>query len=162
MVLQKVEVLAVNRQRDRVDQYTEEILPSYTLTLSVPVFQVEKLVLAQSVGSVSVALRPYDSSVIFNTPGVIWEDLLIDDFGQIKDLFPQFEVKGQVKVESEAIEIERYQYYTVLYGDTLRAIAVKFYADETRYLLIKDVNQIDDENIIFPGMALKIPILAKR
>lgn len=158
MVMQKVEVLAVNRQRERLDQYTEEIVPSYTLTLAVPVQEVERFVLSQAVGSIYVALRPYESDLLFRTPGVIWEDLLIDDFGRIKDLFPQYEIQGRQEPESDPIEIERYQYYTVLYGDTLRGISLKFYGTQDQYLLLKDVNQIEDENMIFPGMAIKIPI----
>jgi len=161
MILQKIEVLAVNRERDRKDQYTEEIVPTYTLTLSIPVYDLEDFVLAQSVGSIYVALRPYDSMVIFKTPGEIWEDLAVDDFGRMKDLFPQYEIEGKIEMDTKPIEVERYQYYTVLYGDTLRGIAKKFYGDETRFVLIKDVNQIEDVNIIFPGMALKLPILEK-
>lgn len=161
-VLQRVEVLAVNRKLARVDQFTDEIVPSYTLTLAVQVFDAEKIVLAQTVGSLYVTLRPYDSTVLFPTPGVIWEDLLADDFGRIKDLFPQYQIDTKKVAETAPVKVEKYQYYTVVYGDTLRKIAVKFYGDDKKYTLIKDVNQIEDENIIFPGMALKIPILSNK
>lgn len=161
-VLQRVEVLAVNRKLERVETFSEEILPSYTLTLAVQVFDAEKIVLAQTVGNLYVTLRPYDSTVLFPTPGVIWEDLLADDFGRIKDLFPQYQIDAKKVTETAPVKVEKYQYYTVVYGDTLRKIAVKFYGDDKKYTLIKDVNQIEDENIIFPGMALKIPILTNK
>jgi pilus assembly protein CpaB len=159
MILQRLEVLAVDRQRSRTETYREELFNQYTLTLSVPIYDTETLVLAQAVGEIQVALRPYDSDYMYPTPGVIWEDLLLDSFGSMKDLFPQYEIAGKNEIEGEALEIERYQHYTVLFGDTLRSIATKFYGDPNLYVLIKDVNQIADEHIINTGMALKIPIL---
>lgn len=161
IVLQRIEVLAVNRLTDRLDQYSKELVPSYTLTLAVPVFDVEKVVLAQTFGPLYVALRPADSMVLFNTKGAIWEDLLADEFGVMKDLFPQYELEKPTVVNEKPVTVEKYQYYTVVYGDTLRKIAVKFYGDDKQYTLIQQVNQIDNEDIIFPGMALKIPILKK-
>lgn len=161
IVLQHLEVIAVNRLRTRDETYNAEIVPSYTLTLSIPVFQVEQFVLAQSVGTLQVALRPYDSDTLYQTKGAIWEDLLVDDFGRIKDLFPQYNIDSVKDKASVPVEIEQYKYYTVKYGDSLRSIAKTFYGDENKFKIIQEVNQIEDENIISPGMAIKIPVLEK-
>lgn len=161
IVLQHLEVIAVNRLRTRDETYNAEIVPSYTLTLSIPVFQVEQFVLAQSIGTLQVALRPYDSDTLYQTKGAIWEDLLVDDFGRMKDLFPQYDIENVKDQTTVPMSIEQYKYYTVKYGDTLRSIAMTFYGDENKYKILQEVNQIEDETMISPGMALKIPVLEK-
>jgi pilus assembly protein CpaB len=44
-------------------------------------------------------------------------------------------------------------------GDTLKKISTQFYGDESKYNLIKDANNIKDENLILAGEVIKIPIL---
>lgn len=53
------------------------------------------------------------------------------------------------------------QLHTVEKGDTLWAIATKFYSDGTKYPTIVDANQpmIKDADEIYPGQVLRIPAL---
>lgn len=47
--------------------------------------------------------------------------------------------------------------YTVVSGDTLWGIAVRFYGDGTRYPEIAAANGIADPNLIYPGQVFVIP-----
>ncbi|MCK8059962.1 MULTISPECIES: Flp pilus assembly protein CpaB [unclassified Fusibacter] len=159
MFLQNVNVLAVDRNLYRDEMNRIDSPDVYTLTLAVPVKDVEKLVLAENIGELKVALRPLDGDYVYNTGGTIWEELIIDDFDRIKDLFPQYEIIAQQEVTETPVEIQKYIYYTVKYGDTLNSISLAFYGDESRYSLIQTVNRIADEDLIVVGTALKIPVL---
>jgi pilus assembly protein CpaB len=161
LFMQNVEVLAVDRSLFRQENYREESPQSYTLTLAVPANEIEKFVLAKDLGTITVALRPLDGDFIYQTGGAIWEELIIDDFNRIKDLYPQYEIVSAVENAETPVEIEKYIYYTVKYKDTLRSIANDFYGDELKFTLIKTVNRIDDEDLIVVGTALKIPVLAE-
>ena len=50
--------------------------------------------------------------------------------------------------------------YTVVRGDTLSALARRFYGDPGQFFVIRSANAhlIDDPNVIFPGQRLRIPI----
>ena len=52
------------------------------------------------------------------------------------------------------------QQYTVLSGDTLSEIALKFYGDASLFPLLAVVNHIPDPNVIHTGDILLIPDLA--
>lgn len=54
---------------------------------------------------------------------------------------------------------EKYIYYTVKKGDTLRNISKAFYGYPENYMMLKKINNIKDENVIVPGMVIKIPVL---
>jgi nucleoid-associated protein YgaU len=47
--------------------------------------------------------------------------------------------------------------YTVKKGDTLWAIAYKYYKDGTEWPTIARANKLRNPNLIFPGQRLKIP-----
>jgi nucleoid-associated protein YgaU len=51
------------------------------------------------------------------------------------------------------------QYYVIKSGDTLSAIAQKFYKDANKYPKIFEANRevIKDANLIFPGQKIRIP-----
>jgi nucleoid-associated protein YgaU len=52
------------------------------------------------------------------------------------------------------------EYYTVQAGDTLSAIALKFYGDASQYMVIYKANQDligDNPDLIKVGQELKIP-----
>lgn len=49
------------------------------------------------------------------------------------------------------------QTYTVVSGDTLWAIAERFYGDGSKYQAIADASGIDNPDLIFPGQVLTIP-----
>jgi nucleoid-associated protein YgaU len=56
---------------------------------------------------------------------------------------------------------EKYVYYKVQQGDTLRKISTYFYGDPLKYVLIKQANGISEENVIKTGINIKIPVLVK-
>ena len=53
------------------------------------------------------------------------------------------------------------QYHTVAKGDTLSAIAKKFYGDANKYQVIFEANKpmLKDPNKIYPGQSLRVPPL---
>lgn len=171
MILQNVEVLAIDQD---LTVEAEELLGDvdvddasqkfFIATLAVPVFEVETLILAKDIGMLDLVLRPLEGDFVYVTEGVIWQELLLDDFDRLKDMFPNYSVNsvGEVVVDESEVEYERYVYYTVEYGDTLKEISLLFYGNEEQYLLLKQVNNIDDEDIISAGMGLKVPILEDR
>lgn len=164
MILQSMEVLAVDQNLYRDAEARLEIPATYFVTLSVPVLKVERLVLAQNIGNIKLALRPLEEKFVYDTEGVIWEELLLDDTNKIKDMLPQYEIQSGSESTQEKVQeatYEKYIYYTVGFGDTLRSISRKFYKDDSKYLLIKQVNKIEDENTIVTGTGLKIPVLAE-
>jgi pilus assembly protein CpaB len=157
LLLQNIEVLAIDKEMNT--EVDREVPPSYLVTLSVPIVDAEKLVLAEDVGKIKLALRPLEKDYLHQTDGTIWEELLIDDNYKIKDLFPQYEIKIDQKETTSEYKYTKYYYYTIKYGDTLRKISKKFYGNDDKYLLIKRVNKIDDENSIISGTGIKIPVL---
>ncbi|MHA6821169.1 peptidoglycan-binding protein LysM [Ralstonia pseudosolanacearum] len=65
-------------------------------------------------------------------------------------------VDDQMSVSTEAPES---QWHTVASGDTLSAIAKKFYDDANKYPVIFEANKpmLSDPNKIYPGQKLRIP-----
>jgi LysM repeat protein len=51
------------------------------------------------------------------------------------------------------------RYYTVVKGDTLYAIAKRYYGDGSKYTVIASANKIANPNLIYPGQRLRIPYL---
>ena len=47
--------------------------------------------------------------------------------------------------------------YTVVSGDTLWAIAKKYYSDGSKFPKIAEANKLKNPNLIYPGQVLKIP-----
>lgn len=159
LILQNIEVLAIDKDING-EVSRSEIPENYYVTLSVPIVEAEKLVLAEDIGELKLALRPLDKDYIYETDGTIWEEILLDDKNQMKDLFPQYEIKPKDNLDVAGnYNYDKYYYYTIKYGDTLRKISTNFYGKPDNYLLIKEVNKIDDENSIVSGTALKIPVL---
>ncbi len=170
ILLQNVEVLAVDQDlTSEVETTLEDVETSsddrsqkfYIATLSVPVFEVERLILAKDIGMIDLVLRPIEGDYIYATNGVIWQELLLDDFDRLKDMFPNYEVNsvGEVYIDPNEVTYDKYVYYTVEFGDTLREISLLFYGTEENYLLLQQVNNISDENVISAGMGLKVPVL---
>jgi nucleoid-associated protein YgaU len=67
----------------------------------------------------------------------------------------------QDEFTQEKIEIPEEIFYTIEEGDTLWAIAKKFYGDGSKYRYIVDANLevIKDENLIYAGQTIRIPDL---
>jgi nucleoid-associated protein YgaU len=55
---------------------------------------------------------------------------------------------------------EKVEYYVIVKGDTLSAIAKKYYGDANKYPRIFEANRevIKDANLIFPGQKIRIPM----
>ena len=51
------------------------------------------------------------------------------------------------------------RYYTIQAGDTLSAIAQRYYGDANQYPKIFNANrdEIKDANVIYPGQRIRIP-----
>jgi pilus assembly protein CpaB len=169
MLMQNVEVLAVDKdltveEEAVVTEANTDSAKTYLATLAIPVNQVEILILAKDIGLLELVLRPLDGDFVYNTEGVIWQELLLDDFDKLKDMYPNYEVNnvGEVIIDPDEVQYEKYIYYTVEYGDTLKEISQLFYGTEEHYLLLKQVNDIDDVDIISAGIGLKIPVLEDR
>jgi pilus assembly protein CpaB len=160
MILQNIEVLAIDKNVYRKET-EREIPPTHLVTLSVPVFEVEKLALAEDIGNIKLALRPLEGDYLHETEGTIWQEIVLDDFYRMKDLFPQYEVRPVpgTKINTDDYQYEKYYYYTVMHGDTLMKISEKFYGDPEKYILIQQVNRIEDGDEIITGTGIKIPVL---
>lgn len=171
MIMQNVEILAVDQDLTaEVDEGFEgaDIQKTsqdfYIATLAVPVHEVETIILAKGIGVLDLVLRPLEGDFVYDTEGMIWQEILVDDFDRLKDMFPNYEVNsiGEVLIDPDRVEYEKYVYYTVEQGDTLREISMLFYGSEENYLLLKQVNNIQDENIISAGMGIKVPVVEDR
>lgn len=70
------------------------------------------------------------------------------------------EVDNQMTIAA-GVDASDSQLHTVEKGDTLWAIATKFYQDGTKYPMIVEANQpmIKDADEIYPGQVLRIPAL---
>lgn len=173
LMLQNIEVLSIRKNSSR-DFPEEEIqAPIYDMTVAVPVLEIEKLYLAQNVGSIKLALRPFTGDTFYNSYGTIWEEIFLDQEMKLRDFFPTYEIQEDLSkvTEDKLGEYEEllnpdsikedgdteYEYYTVVYGDTLIKISNKYYDDASRYVEIKKANKLRT-NKIFPGQQLKIPL----
>lgn len=168
IIQQNVEVLAIDQDlTEEVDSELEEVqvenagIQYYIATLAIPIQDVEKVILAKDIGMIDLVLRPLEGDFAYETEGVIWQELLLDDFDRLKDMFPNYEVNsvGEVYVDPDEVTYDKYIYYTVEFGDTLREISMLFYGTEENYVLLKQVNNIEDENIISAGMGIRVPVL---
>lgn len=161
IILQKSLVLAIDKQIVRDDEVGTTIPEGFLVTLAVPIWDVEKLVLAETEGTLSLALRPEGDNNIYRTDGAVWEEIMLDEFDEMKDFFPEYNIRREsdVVIQSGDVSYTSYVFYTIKYGDTLRSIAQDFYGDPNRYVLLKQVNKIDDENLILSGTGIKVPVL---
>jgi pilus assembly protein CpaB len=172
LMLQNIEVLSIRENSSRRFPEDEEVVsPVYDMTIAVPVLEIEKLYLAQNVGSIKLALRPFSGDTFYNSYGTIWEELFLDQEMKHRDFFPEFDIQEDLNkvtedklgeyeelVENEESITEDLAVYTVVYGDTLIKISQKYYNDPTKYVEIKRVNKLRT-NKILPGQQLRIPKL---
>lgn len=163
IILQNIELLAVDKQLNREDKENDKALDkdktltNFLVTLSIPTSDVEKLVLGQSIGSIKLALRPLKDDKTTETKGATFEELSINvnSNGGIDSNVEN----NSSNISSGSNRDENYNSYTVKHGDTLKKISRELYGDEKKYTLIKEANNILDENLIVTGEIIKIPIL---
>jgi Flp pilus assembly protein CpaB len=163
IILQNIKLLAVDKQLSSEDEANdkksdaENKVTNFLVTLSVPKLDVEKLVLAESIGSIKLALRPLKDNTTTDTNGTTFEELNVSTDSNKVATVNQENSKGNIISEKNGSET--YKSYTVKYGDTLKGISQKFYGDKNKYIKIKQANNIKDENLIRPGQVIKIPTL---
>lgn len=154
--LQKVEILAIDRIMNRDegkgtgDQKPDKevMATSIIVTLSIPVEDIEKLALAENIGNIKLALRPLKDEGIIQTESTVWPDLIINSSDE-----------GETDKEVVKANLQGFTLYTVKPGDTLKKISQSFYGTPEFYPLLKEANNIKDENIILTGITIKIPIV---
>jgi pilus assembly protein CpaB len=158
LLLQKIKILAIKQEQSRDYTNSEKILDQYSITMAVDAKDIEKIILSENIGSLKLALRPIDDNETIVTDGEVWRELLLDE-----DIYKEWlELKTEKEDTSEEIsENEEFDNYIVKYGDTLMNIAREFYNDEKKYILIKEANNIGNNNMIISGEKLKIPVITK-
>ena len=163
ILLQNIKVLAIDKSLNRSDAQRVAIPTNYLVTLSVPALDIEKLTLAEDTGKLKLILRPLKSDSIQETEGANWQDLVLVNSKESKNLLPEQNTKTAeiAKVNSSDPKYDKYVYYIILQGDTLRKISTAFYGDPKKYDLIKQANGIEAENLIKTGTSIKIPVLDK-
>lgn len=155
IILQNIKVIGVDKQVNREDNAkdSEKTPTNFLVTLSVPTIDLEKLVLAESIGNLKLALRPLKNDNTDETKGITLEELIT-----YKDVNKTV-VQPQTNNESSVGNDVKYISYTVKKGDTLEIISKAFYGDPKKYLIIKDANNIANKNLIEVGMVIKIPVI---
>lgn len=153
IVLQNIEVVAIDNKLNREDNTKVEAKTAnnFLITLSVQASDIEKLVLAQSIGSIKLALRPLKSDGSINTNGTTWEQLIVEEPSTDSS-------EGNIASSNSNSSWDKYKIYTVKRGDTLRKISTYFYGTPDNSNLIKNSNNIGDGNLIVTGEVIKIPI----
>lgn len=183
LLLQNIEILSVRKELSASDEKPEELTELYTLTLSVPVKDIEKLVFGAEKGVLKVALRPANATDTFDSYGVIWQELLLDPALNIREMFPEYNTVNDPNVINSAIlknpvvpvkepaesepvvqaadttpSQKKYTLYTVKYGDSLMSISRDFFKGNASYYDdIMRMNKLPDQ-IINPGQTLRIPL----
>lgn len=163
ILLQNIQVLAVDKAINRDGVQREAVPTNYLVTLSVPIFDIEKLILAEDIGKLKLVLRPLKQDYLHKTEGAIWEQLILNDAKEMKNfsLENKAKVAEENKVNIGNYKYDKYLYYTIKQGDTLRKISTAFYGDSEKYALIQQVNGIYEQNLIKAGTGIKIPVLQK-
>jgi pilus assembly protein CpaB len=176
VILQYIEILAINKQLDREEktEETKEKLINFLVTISVPIDKLEKVVLAESTGSIKLALRSLKNSETTETNGTTWEELIEDEKSDEpinssqdsnsdsskSDRNDSNKDSGDKNIDKEVVDrYKEYNSYKVKHGDTLRSISKQFYGDPEKYPIIKQANNKNNGNLIVNGEVLKIPIL---
>lgn len=144
LILQNIEVLAIDRQSDKDVKQPDKMPSNFLITLSVPISDIEKIVLAEDIGNLKLALRPLNGEDDIETEGATWQQLL--NVNTSEDSTDSEDTSGTEETQ-----------YTVKKGDTLKSISQFFYGDPDKYILIKAANNIENEDIILTGEILTIP-----
>jgi pilus assembly protein CpaB len=158
IIMQNIEVLAVNKQLEREDKIEEakQNITSFLVTLAVPVDKVEKVVLAENIGTIKLALRPLKNAETTATQGVTLDKLTLN--GKLEKTIPALPEKDLVSNNKDK-KNEEYVNYLVKEGDTLKSISKDFYGDPDKYQVIQKANNIYNEDLIINGVILRIPDL---
>lgn len=158
IILQNIEVLAVDKQLDRENNLNDKAsenenrLTNFLVTLSVTTSDTEKLVLAESVGTLKLTLRPLKDADSKDTSGATLKELTVNT---------ETEADNNATSEntSNNSKNEKYKYYKVKKGDTLKKISQAFYGTPYKYKVIEEANKMKNGNLIVTGEVIRVPIL---
>lgn len=155
VILQNITLLAIDKQLNRYEDAKagKEIPVNFLVTLSVSTSELEKLVLAENTGILKLALRPLRNIAIERTNGITWDEL-VADLDEAKDS-SKSNSSGKSNNYGSNNEFINYK---IKPGDTLVKISKEFYGDPKKYVLIKEANNINNDNLIITGEVIKIPI----
>lgn len=165
IILQNIEVLAVDKTINR-DENTDNsnsttaasnASPNFLVTLAVQKADTEKLVLAESIGTIKLDLRSLSDKDVIQTKGAVFNSLLNNSSSNVKNA----SVEKKVVTKTNISKTQKYINYTVKPKDSLRKISRKFYGDPNKYKIIKQANNIKNEDVIEKKQVIKIPILKK-
>jgi pilus assembly protein CpaB len=158
IIMQNIEVLAVNKQLEREDKIEEakQNITSFLVTLAVPMDKVEKVVLAENIGTIKLALRPLKNAETTATQGITSDKLTENE--KLEKTIPALPEKDLVSHDKDK-KNEEYVNYLVKEGDTLKSISKDFYGDPDKYTVIQKANNIYNEDLILNGVILRIPAI---
>jgi pilus assembly protein CpaB len=164
MMLQNAKVLAVDKVLYRTETEEEEgeeekkMPNTFLVTLSVPVEDIERLVLAEDIGNIELILRPLEKEDNNKTDGAIWQEILIDDTDEVEEE-PSKNGDTSKSSDNSSQKDQKFTYYTVKKGDTLRSISNAHYGDPEKYKFIQEFNKLPNKNHIINGEVIKLPTL---
>jgi LysM repeat protein len=127
----------------------------------------------EQVADYRIKLQEAESMVSSNnTPGDATRNLVAGLYNSKIKCLPEFNdrvaalyVKTQnithTEDKSGEVPLTGEDLYTVVYGDVLTAISLKFYGTVNKWSLIWEANreEIEDPDFIYPGQKLKIPLI---
>ena len=160
ILLRNIQVLAVDKTINREDttkaktDIQQKVPPTFLVTLDVALLDIEKLVLAEDIGSLKLVLRPLAKEANVDTKGAVWQDLTTPISDSNKD---GAIVKDNALVSPVSEPLDKVISYTIKRGDNLKSISLTFYGDKEKFYLIKEANNIQNENLILVGEVIKIP-----
>ncbi len=163
LLLQNIKVLSISQDRIGNTVPRQETPGRYAVTLEVHYKEVERIILAETVGYLKMALRPLGDDEINSTDGAIWNQLLDGSYIELeedpgkKDLDASAEEVTNEESDAEEVVIADAEIYIVRSGDTLVKLAIRYYNDSSKYTLIQEANNIRDPGFIVTGSRLKIP-----
>lgn len=110
----------------------------------------------------SYGLKVEDTNISVKGDTAVVSGKALDQETKEKVVLALGNVKGIAGVEDQLVvekEEPAAQYHTVESGDTLGAIAKKFYGNAGKYPVIFEANKpmLSDPNKIYPGQKLRIP-----
>ena len=78
LLLQNIKVLAISKEMSKGDEKRIETPSKYSVTLAVDSSEGEKLIQAEDLGRIKLALRPLIDQSTYDTPGAIRSDIVPD------------------------------------------------------------------------------------
>lgn len=78
LLLQNIQVMAISKKVEKSEDSRTDVPSKYAVTLAVSAIDGEKLILAEEMGKIKLALRRVKDDSIYLTPGIIRQDLVTE------------------------------------------------------------------------------------